>query len=118
MIRRPPRSTLFPYTTLFRSPSRSLPAAAGLLALAATVTASVGERSLPSRFLLAAFHFGDFTTEALQHRSYHRIAFKLPPQLLCARRSARRRCLNTFELSTDPHRASEHRPRCDTAFLQ
>src|SRR5258708_15689796 len=24
MIRRPPRSTLFPYTTLFRSPSRSL----------------------------------------------------------------------------------------------
>src|SRR5258706_11059459 len=24
MIRRPPRSTLFPYTTLFRSPTRSL----------------------------------------------------------------------------------------------
>src|SRR5256885_10080132 len=26
MIRRPPRSTLFPYTTLFRSPARSAPA--------------------------------------------------------------------------------------------
>src|SRR2546430_8274795 len=25
MIRRPPRSTLFPYTTLFRSPVRALP---------------------------------------------------------------------------------------------
>src|SRR2546422_8540000 len=25
MIRRPPRSTLFPYTTLFRSPSRRVP---------------------------------------------------------------------------------------------
>src|SRR2546430_9706219 len=25
MIRRPPRSTLFPYTTLFRSPLRALP---------------------------------------------------------------------------------------------
>src|SRR2546427_4798421 len=25
MIRRPPRSTLFPYTTLFRSPSRDAP---------------------------------------------------------------------------------------------
>src|SRR2546430_13052629 len=25
MIRRPPRSTLFPYTTLFRSPNRSFP---------------------------------------------------------------------------------------------
>src|SRR3989442_5361589 len=29
MIRRPPRSTLFPYTTLFRSRSASGPAAAG-----------------------------------------------------------------------------------------
>src|SRR2546427_5951065 len=26
MIRRPPRSTLFPYTTLFRSPGEALPA--------------------------------------------------------------------------------------------
>src|SRR5258708_17352051 len=26
MIRRPPRSTLFPYTTLFRSPGHALPA--------------------------------------------------------------------------------------------
>src|SRR2546421_9653404 len=26
MIRRPPRSTLFPYTTLFRSPQRAVPA--------------------------------------------------------------------------------------------
>src|SRR3712207_8788954 len=26
MIRRPPRSTLFPYTTLFRSPQEALPA--------------------------------------------------------------------------------------------
>src|SRR6266536_5413237 len=29
MIRRPPRSTLFPYTTLFRSRSRGTPAASG-----------------------------------------------------------------------------------------
>src|SRR2546422_8290826 len=29
MIRRPPRSTLFPYTTLFRSPPRSQRGAAG-----------------------------------------------------------------------------------------
>src|SRR3712207_9250753 len=29
MIRRPPRSTLFPYTTLFRSGARVSPAAAG-----------------------------------------------------------------------------------------
>src|SRR5258708_25533980 len=31
MIRRPPRSTLFPYTTLFRSPSSSRTAVATLL---------------------------------------------------------------------------------------
>src|SRR3712207_8380401 len=30
MIRRPPRSTLFPYTTLFRSPGGSVPAALGI----------------------------------------------------------------------------------------
>src|SRR2546422_8233714 len=30
MIRRPPRSTLFPYTTLFRSPSRDEPGSGGL----------------------------------------------------------------------------------------
>src|SRR5438034_3148129 len=29
MIRRPPRSTLFPYTTLFRSPRRSRPGSPG-----------------------------------------------------------------------------------------
>src|SRR3712207_6951036 len=29
MIRRPPRSTLFPYTTLFRSPDRAAPQQAG-----------------------------------------------------------------------------------------
>src|SRR3712207_8148342 len=31
MIRRPPRSTLFPYTTLFRSNVKSLPADANIL---------------------------------------------------------------------------------------
>src|SRR2546427_3044003 len=32
MIRRPPRSTLFPYTTLFRSQDPRLPSVAGLVA--------------------------------------------------------------------------------------
>src|SRR2546430_13762981 len=32
MIRRPPRSTLFPYTTLFRSPYYNKPTQAGLVA--------------------------------------------------------------------------------------
>jgi len=33
MIRRPPRSTLFPYTTLFRSPLYALPTYTALLEL-------------------------------------------------------------------------------------
>src|SRR5256886_11124232 len=39
MIRRPPRSTLFPYTTLFRSPTGSLQAGSGTTE---TLTATVG----------------------------------------------------------------------------
>src|SRR2546430_9405230 len=43
MIRRPPRSTLFPYTTLFRSPGADLVAAAAGLFLE-TAVAEVGDR--------------------------------------------------------------------------
>src|SRR3712207_7806913 len=55
MIRRPPRSTLFPYTTLFRSPFErfaarlrlrgawSLPAVAVAVAVASAVAAAVAE---------------------------------------------------------------------------
>src|SRR5258707_8018393 len=50
MIRRPPRSTLFPYTTLFRSAGRN-PASASVVVLrrpsswASTSSASTGSRS-------------------------------------------------------------------------
>src|SRR2546421_4836895 len=52
MIRRPPRSTLFPYTTLFRSPalltasgSPEITVWSGALRLAGTATASLVEAS-------------------------------------------------------------------------
>src|SRR2546430_11221320 len=44
MIRRPPRSTLFPYPTLFRSPMRATVAAATVLPL----SLGVGVRVLPA----------------------------------------------------------------------
>src|SRR5256885_14185435 len=47
MIRRPPRSTLFPYTTLFRSPQR-LDRGAGIVISLATVVPAV---LLPERLL-------------------------------------------------------------------
>src|SRR3712207_7672271 len=83
MIRRPPRSTLFPYTTLFRSdvsggvqPVRpgdrgALPAArrqAGLL-LGVLRPAAAGELRLEPRALLAARRSEEHTSE-LQSRQY------------------------------------------------
>src|ERR1017187_3264166 len=42
MIRRPPRSTLFPYTTLFRSPGAMLPGAYVWICIALSVFAAYG----------------------------------------------------------------------------
>src|SRR2546425_7626706 len=53
MIRRPPRSTLFPYTTLFRSHIRSASRATSSQPAAPTVATTpcrvTGDRSLPRR---------------------------------------------------------------------
>src|SRR5260370_13622194 len=67
------------------------------------------------------FHFGDFSSEALQHRLHHRIAFKLRAQLLRGRTRARsggRRCCYCFEFSTDSHRAAQDLARSDTDLLE
>src|SRR5215813_14946549 len=42
MIRRPPRSTLFPYTTLFRSRDRRRQPRAGRVTIAATTITAIG----------------------------------------------------------------------------
>src|ERR1700686_4420097 len=67
------------------------------------------------------FHFGDFSSEALQHRLHHWIAFKLSAKLLRGRSRARsrggRRC-NCFEFSTDAHRSTEDLARSDTDLLE
>src|SRR2546427_4280396 len=51
MIRRPPRSTLFPYTTLFRSPAR--------------VVDALAEQVLPEPTLLALQHVAERLQRAL-----------------------------------------------------
>src|SRR3712207_7606404 len=51
MIRRPPRSTLFPYTTLFRS-ARAFPLDQVQRVLAETGKASERERDLPAHVMV------------------------------------------------------------------
>src|SRR5256885_9967889 len=51
MIRRPPRSTLFPYTTLFRSMLRLLGALAGVAALAWLAWMARAQRSSRDEWL-------------------------------------------------------------------
>src|SRR5687767_15688297 len=63
MIRRPPRSTLFPYTTLFRSPR--------------PLVEPVGKKAVVSRAVLAsagagtAHHDNDVRTESQPHAGLH-----------------------------------------------
>src|SRR3712207_7565560 len=62
MIRRPPRSTLFPYTTLFRSPmTDNLPAVCQSLDQAVSQRTSV---SGARQFVTPASFFGFFTLAA------------------------------------------------------
>src|SRR2546422_4670541 len=49
MIRRPPRSTLFPYTTLFRSPARSRRAVVAIAAASEPASGSVSAKDAMAR---------------------------------------------------------------------
>src|SRR2546430_5773754 len=65
MIRRPPRSTLFPYTTLFRSPAETAPAPDCLVVIgsAGPVPAKrvlqYAEGSVPSSRAVGEIRFGE-----------------------------------------------------------
>ena len=77
MIRRPPRSTLFPYTTLFRSPTASpsghLPHAASPPASARSLTPPQGTRASPTDSSAAPtaseVWLRDDSSSAFYHRS-------------------------------------------------
>src|SRR2546426_6481752 len=66
MIRRPPRSTLFPYTTLFRSPSRS--------SCSRIIRIRSGERGLDklrSRAMVLEISCGDTDRKSTRLNSSH-----------------------------------------------
>src|SRR5258707_5545615 len=76
MIRRPPRSTLFPYTTLFRSLAKEAPVAADLVVPVpdSGVTAALGyasESGLPFRFGLIRNHYVAVDRKSTRLNSSH-----------------------------------------------
>src|SRR2546430_15200529 len=60
MIRRPPRSTLFPYTTLFRSGK-------GVVYITQGLAGSAVRADLPSTMLSASFAVGDLPSQVRIH---------------------------------------------------
>src|SRR2546430_13825593 len=70
MIRRPPRSTLFPYTTLFRSSERSCWAAASLSAASIVASSKKDVSTLRGcRFRVVRFVRSEEHTSELQSQS-------------------------------------------------
>src|SRR2546428_637846 len=63
MIRRPPRSTLFPYTTLFRSPFRPRPQ------MASSILSGRKERELGSERDISGGYFAEDRREVAKGRS-------------------------------------------------
>src|SRR5258708_21339762 len=84
MIRRPPRSTLFPYTTLFRS---SIPAA---------TSSSTSRKSHPANLLSSS---NDFSSAGWDFRSEeHTSELQSPDHLVCRLLLEKKKNLTSFDL--------------------
>src|SRR5438093_7247931 len=91
MIRRPPRSTLFPYTTLFRSEDRT--AAAGDRAFAPSAPATASPRAAKAR-------------RSEEHTSELQSLTNLVCRLLLEKK---KECLRVARLVSNPENASQGR---------
>src|SRR5258708_24722360 len=81
MIRRPPRSTLFPYTTLFRSPTRRRAVARyPLQGLRGKVTACTRQGNHHERYEPGLFDHDDFLAERSEE---HTSELQSPDHLVC-----------------------------------
>src|ERR1019366_5062502 len=78
MIRRPPRSTLFPYTTLFRSKSYSL-AESSQSIYGYTIGGPVGKPGKKNKLFF--FYAHEFRPQTLQINSGNVIRLRVPTQL-------------------------------------
>src|SRR5258708_32043856 len=82
MIRRPPRSTLFPYTTLFRSMSRKL-VAGGLILANLIALLALGFAFRPDRAIRVATGFVAHTLCSKTRSEEHTSELQSPDHLVC-----------------------------------
>src|SRR5438552_6045308 len=84
MIRRPPRSTLFPYTTLFRSQKLTLPTATSPLLTSRVLTSSPSHLLSPVSFPHALHHHAAARRIGERRRSEeHTSELQSPDHLVC-----------------------------------
>src|SRR3712207_7308770 len=100
MIRRPPRSTLFPYTTLFRSPDPEPAVRQGQLDAAACVRLGLGQLTPPRE--QQAPRSEEHTSE-LQSRQYLVCRLLLGKKTACVSFLARRRNARSYARSASTH---------------
>src|SRR5688572_32328318 len=86
MIRRPPRSTLFPYTTLFRSTANVCPTKSGMTVLARdhvfTTRFSLREFIAATRFVRLSWTYAPFFTD-LARSEEHTSELQSQSNLVC-----------------------------------
>src|SRR2546426_8367870 len=83
MIRRPPRSTLFPYTTLFRSPTYHWTVSAGrIIDGQGTPSIRVDTNGLAGQTLTATVSVGGYTLDCTRSEE-HTSELQSPCNLVC-----------------------------------
>src|SRR5256885_6607604 len=95
MIRRPPRSTLFPYTTLFRSQGDDRP----LLELRELR----GARPVPKRGRIGLYHFAILDRKSTRLNSSHLV---ISYAVFCLKKKKKQKRINHLSLINKQHQDS------------
>src|SRR2546428_3705592 len=102
MIRRPPRSTLFPYTTLFRSKT-------GLLGLVRALAAELGPFGIRANMVMPGFMdterryaewYPEFSQRSEEHTSELQSRSDLVCRLLLEKKNKKQYCTCSIPIST------------------
>src|SRR2546429_3717383 len=101
MIRRPPRSTLFPYTTLFRS---------GVIAGSLSLGSVIALATLAQRVYAPVVDLGSvrINMRSEEHTSELQSRLHLVCRLLLEKKKNSQTTLTPFSLSTRPHQCMHH----------